>query len=199
MTFPETNAVMRTDESFRNQSEKEHHIGTSSLCRLELNMIFQFSLDYMHLVCMGVMQKVVYIWIKGPLKTRLGPADVLRLGDNLVKIRTLVPTEFVRKPRSISEFQHWKATEFRKFLLYTGVVCLRDVLQVPFYDNFSLFSVAIIILLSLRLSLSRASYARSLIILFVTHILSLYSKEMITYNLHGLVHLRDDINRFVPS
>ena len=113
MTFLETNAVKRTDESFRNQSDKEHHIGNLSLCRLELNMISQFPLDYMHLVCLGVMRKLVYIWIIGPLKTRLGPADILRLGDNLVKIRKLVPTEFVRKPHSISEFQHWKATEFR--------------------------------------------------------------------------------------
>ncbi len=113
VTFPETNAVMRTYESFRNQSDKEHQIGTSSLCRLELNMISQFPLDYMHLVCLGVIRKLVFIWIKGPLKTRLGPADVLRLGDNLVTIRKLVPTEFMRKPRSISEFQHWKATEFR--------------------------------------------------------------------------------------
>ena len=152
---------MRTDESFRNQSDEEHHIGTSSLCRLELNMISLLPLNYMYLVCLGVMRKLVYIWIRGPLKTRLGPADVLRLRDDLVKIRKLVPTEFVRKPPSISEFQHWKATEFRQFLLHTEVACLRDMLPVPFYDNFLLFSVAITILSSSRLSLLHTSYARS--------------------------------------
>ncbi len=75
---------------------------------------------------------------------------------------------------------------------------MRDVLPVPFYDNFLLFSVAITILLSPCLSLSHTNYARSLLILFVTHVLSLYGKEMITYNLHGLVQLSDETNHFGP-
>ena len=47
----------------------------------------------MHLVCLGVMRKLVYIWLKGLLKTRLGPRVVSdcfeKLFDlDLFRIRT---------------------------------------------------------------------------------------------------------------
>lgn len=44
--------------------------------------------------------------------------------------------EFNRKLRPFDEFTHWKATEFRTFLLYTGPVALKHILKTEMYENF---------------------------------------------------------------
>lgn len=57
VTFPECQAQLRTDESFANMSDMRHHHN--------LGMVSQFPIDYMHLVCLGVTRKLVYLWLKG--------------------------------------------------------------------------------------------------------------------------------------
>jgi len=57
MLFLEMNANLRTDKNFVNRQNEEHHIGRSIFERANLEMISQFPLDYMHLVCLGVVKK----------------------------------------------------------------------------------------------------------------------------------------------
>lgn len=60
MLFPEVNAAQRTDQSFKEQEDKDHHKGQSSLLGLTVGMVSQFVLDFMHLVCLGVMRKLIW-------------------------------------------------------------------------------------------------------------------------------------------
>ena len=85
-----------------------------------------------------------------------------------------------------------KATEYRTFLLYSGPVCLLDVLPAEMYNNFILLFVAVTLLLSPSLCAEYADYSHDLLVLFVNHFGDLYGRDKITYNVHGLVHLRDD-------
>jgi len=57
MLFLEINANLRTDENFVYQQNKEHHIGRSIFEKANLGIVSQFPLDYMHLVCLGVVKK----------------------------------------------------------------------------------------------------------------------------------------------
>jgi Domain of unknown function (DUF4218) len=198
VTFPQTNAALRTDISFARQSDNEHHTAESPLAQTSIGLISQVPADYMHLSCLGVMRKLVYIWIKGPLKTRLGPRVIARLSEKMLDMRPFVCSEFARKPRSFSEFQRFKATEWRQLLLYTGMVCLRDILPKPLYDNFMLFCVGMTILLSESLCGRYADYAHTLLTLFVEHVANVYGSEFLTYNMHSLVHLVQDAKRFGP-
>nr|XP_047130481.1 uncharacterized protein LOC124810173 [Hydra vulgaris] len=198
-TFPETAAALRTDSSFLEMKDQKHHYGKSPLVAIpSLGMISQVPADYMHLVCLGVMKKMVFMWLKGPLATRLGPRVVKDLSEKLVDMRPYIPSEFARKPRPFHEFERWKATEFRQLLLYTGMVCFDRILSPPLYNNFMLLSVAMSILLSEFLCKKYASYAHSLLLLFVEHVSEVYGKEVITYNMHGLVHLSNDAKKFGP-
>ena len=52
VVFPETDASLRTDESFRAQQDEEHHRGPTPLQRTSLKMVTGFPLDYTHLVCL---------------------------------------------------------------------------------------------------------------------------------------------------
>ncbi|CAN7938331.1 unnamed protein product, partial [Ixodes hexagonus] len=69
--FPEMNAELRTNESFRTRKQEEHHRGTTLLETLPIDLIRQVPLDYMHLVLLGVMKKLLLLWLKGPKKYRL--------------------------------------------------------------------------------------------------------------------------------
>lgn len=140
------------------------------------------------------MRRLLDLWTSGPLKTRLPSQKVVKLSQNLLSIKNYVPSEFARKPRSIEEKNRWKATELRQFLLYTGSVVLHDVV----YNNFMLLSVAISILIDPTLCSVMCEYAKVLLVAFVEHFMKLYGKEYVVYNVHGLVHLADDVKCHGP-
>ena len=60
---------------------------------------------------------------------RLPARMVSLLSARLIDLAPFVPKEFASKPRRIEELDRWKATEFRQFLLYTGMVVLPDILS----------------------------------------------------------------------
>ena len=74
MTFPETDAPLRTDIAFDEMTDEDHRVRPCPLRRLSppLGMVSQFTLDNMHLVCLGVMKRLILLWMKGPLQYRLG-------------------------------------------------------------------------------------------------------------------------------
>lgn len=102
----------------------------------------------MHLVCLGAMCRLIFLWLKGPLKCRQSAKFFVAMSAYMVSIRQYLPSNFARKPRSLFEFCTWKATELRQFLLYTGPVVLLNNIPSRMYRNFLLLSVSIRILLS---------------------------------------------------
>ena len=72
MTFPEINAELRTDAEFDEMSDLGHHIGVSPFRDSPVGLVSQFPLDFMHLVCLGVMKRLLLLWLRGPVKCRLG-------------------------------------------------------------------------------------------------------------------------------
>jgi hypothetical protein len=193
----------RTDESFRSKEQPEHHNGVSILERLDINMIECFSLDYMHLVCLGVMRKLLWTWIRGSLfvggrRIRLGWRNIILISARLLALVENISCDFARKPRSLKELARWKATELRQFLLYTGPIVLKGILDEDLYNHFMLLHVAIKILVDKELCEQYSAYARDLIVLFVQQCEEYYGKEFISYNVHNLLHLTDDVVRNGP-
>lgn len=131
MTFPETDAPRRTDAAFDAMLNIEHHLQPSPFRNLPVGMVSQFPLDYMHLVCLGVMKRLIWLWMKGPLinNCRIGIHVVRQISDSLLGLKNHLPREFSRKGRSIFEVERWKVTEFRQFLLYAGPVILKNQLS----------------------------------------------------------------------
>lgn len=52
MTFPKLNAMLRTNESFVLQLQQEHHNGSTPLSKIDVGLVSNVPLDYMHLVCL---------------------------------------------------------------------------------------------------------------------------------------------------
>lgn len=196
VVFLKEDAILRTNESFRMRTQEEHHIGWSILEQLGIDMVESFPLDYMHLVCLGVMRKLLWAWIRGPFSVRLRRSDIERLSSALVGLKEFIAVEFVRKPRTLDELPRWKATELRQFLLYTGPVLLKKILSKPVYKHFNLFHVAIKILATKNLCKDFNEFAEGLLLSFVDQCKELYGNEFMSYNVHNLIHLAKDVQRF---
>ncbi|KAL4134725.1 hypothetical protein QTP88_006447 [Uroleucon formosanum] len=141
LCFPKINALKRTHESFKNKLQEQHHLTNTTMTELiyipTLDIIQIFSLDYMHLCCLGVIKKLVCLWLsKGSKNIRLSRQQINELNALHLSLRNYVTNDFPRKPRSLDEFSNWKATEFRLFVLYTGPVILKKVLNEKLYLNF---------------------------------------------------------------
>ena len=72
MTYP--NVVdfnVRTDQTFRNrENDEHHHDNLSPFCGMQVYMIKQFPLDYMHQICLGAMKKLLLLWKRGKKRTQ---------------------------------------------------------------------------------------------------------------------------------
>ncbi|XP_071156899.1 uncharacterized protein [Mytilus edulis] len=200
MTYQDiNNLTLRTNETFRNSLNQEHHNYLSPFCDLpmdKLDMIKQFPLDYMHLVCLGVMKKLLLTWKRGKLDVRLSNQQVQEIGRKLVRLRSFVPEFFARKPRNMDEIDRWKATEFRQFLLYTGKIVLKDILRSDMYKNFMALSVGISILVCSSSVQNHADYAHNLLEYFVESARIIYGPEFLVYNVHSLLHITDEAKEY---
>lgn len=107
--FPDLNCQNRTDVTFRNQDQEEHHLGRSVLLDIQnFDIISQIPLDYMHMICIGVMKKLINLWISGPLKTRcLSSQKIKNISKFLLNIRPYIPREFARRPRRLEDYSQW--------------------------------------------------------------------------------------------
>lgn len=203
LCFPEINALKRTHESFKNKLQEQHHLTNTTMTKLinipNLDIIQIFSLDYMHLCCLGVIKKLIRLWLsKGPKNIRLSRQQVNELNVLHLSLRNCVTYDFPRKPRSLDEFSNWKATEFRLFVLYTGPVILKKVLNEKLYSNFLCLHVAFTILLSSNSNQNMISFCDKLLKYFIKDFCSIYGTEQVSHNIHALQHIVDDFHNFGP-
>ena len=201
VTFQDTRYLFdRTDESFRSVSQAQHHLhpeASTPFKELPIDLVKDFPLDYMHQICLGVMRRLLMVWLRGPVKERvLSREAVERLDGRLVSLRSFVTKDFARKPRATDELEHWKATEYRQFLLYTGYHVLRDLLPPNHYTNFMALSVACMILVSPSLVARHVAYAKKLMRFFVETARDVYGAHFLVYNVHMMLHVADDAARF---
>ena len=64
----------RTDNNFRFAVNENHHKMTTPLVEIEIGFVSQFAFDPMHLVFLCVVKKLLYLWLKGPLRVQLDSA-----------------------------------------------------------------------------------------------------------------------------
>lgn len=200
--YSSVSCAKRTDKSFREQQDPQHHIGISPLLRLEppINMVKEFVLDFMHQSCLGVMKKMILdFWLEGNLTTKLSQNKKRLLSQSLIELQSQIPVDFQRTTRSIADISKWKATEYRLFLLYVGPVVLQQILEKRYYNHFLLFHVACRILCSDNLCLKYNFQAKVYLKNFVLLTKQYYNTQSLVLNIHSLSHLADDVKNMKCS
>jgi hypothetical protein len=181
LIFPECDACPRDDNSFRLQTNSEHHTGVSPFCALPVDMVTFFHVDLMHLVCLGVMKRLLLCWSGGLKKVKLSVGQKLAVSTRLEFFRQVVTSDFSRKPRTLNDLTHWKATEFRTFLLYTGYFVLHNIMNDQVFEHFLCLFVAFRILVSEKLAGIKEyrSFAHELLVYFVELASDIYGREFL--------------------
>lgn len=198
MAFLSMDSSQRTNESFRNKTNEYYHKGPSVLEILPINMIDDVPLDNMHCTYIGVMKKLIEFWVKGKKDVRLLDVAKNDINENILNLKTYVPSEFSRHPRLLDDFYFWKATELRCFLLYYGHIVLKGKLKKNFYLHFLHLVTAIRILVTPETCISLNAKAKILLETFVKDYAALYGQKFITYNVHNLIHLPFFVLRHGP-
>ena len=60
-------------------------------------------LDYMHLVRLGVVRRLLLVWLRGKLPLRLSARTISQVNDSLISLQPYTPCECARKPRSLCD------------------------------------------------------------------------------------------------
>jgi len=198
VVFLESNSPIISDMDFYNKTFPNHQIEETPLLHLRIGLVSCFPCDYMHLTCLGVVRRLLFLWRDGTkYHTKVFSQNICGIiNAKLESIKECWPSDFNRKPRPLSDLERWKATELRFFLLYCGPIVLKKALTKAAYDNFMCLHVAMFILLDDNLNTLYNDYANNLLHLYVKTCSTLYGEELLVYNTHGLLHLSSDAKRF---
>lgn len=188
LVFPHITKADRTDESFRSRSDPNHHIKKSILESIDdFDMIRSFPVDEMHIVHLGVVKKLIGFWNKSLTKVE---KNLMEARVNSVEMTR--PFEIRRQIRNLSAISQFKAKECRIFLHFTGPVIMKDILDEKRYKHFLLLHFSMRKMIDKRF-LGEIQSIRGLIEKFVHEFKELYGLNQLTYVVHSLLHISDDV------
>lgn len=212
--FQARSASKRTDEGFENMAyynRKErltHQKGFTPLMQYDVGCVSQFTLDYMHCVCLGVVKRLLVLWMRSTdmlhLFTPLGRRGREKF-EHLVKLLgSCMPKDFTRQEmRSTEDINYWKAKELRIFLLYTGPLILGQLFedQPIIFSHFLYLHCAMRVMCHDDAAVRHAvlPQARKWVDYWVDRAITIYGPQFPVHNVHLITHLADDVDFFQSS
>lgn len=151
----------------------------------------------MHLIFLGVVRRMlIKYYIDGKRKPqKMSSGQIRTINQNIKKICSYFTSDFTRKPRILYEIKSWKTTEFRLFILYTCPILLYDILHMSNYNHFILLHCATFIMSNKLLTEKFLDKAQSFLEQFVVLSNSVLNKNFVTYNVHSMLHICDDVKK----
>lgn len=206
MSFPDLNIVPRTDRSFRDREDFQHHNNNPEeegpLERLNIDMIENFGPDYLHICLLGGCKKTLSMLtskLKFPKINELqrvifSNTDFPRIEKATALCALSKPIEIHRAIRQLSSVLHFKGTEFRTFILYYGIIVLKDNVNPLIYKNFVYFHCALTICLTDKYR-HFIPLAEQLFKTYVDDFKQIYGTYMCSFNIHQLLHIAPAVKR----
>jgi hypothetical protein len=100
-----TDAPLRNNQSFIREEDASHHklkVKESPFYPLGVDFVREFPLDYMHLVCLGVMRRLIMRWKSSKqkeIKRHLSVNATILFNHHVQEISQSLPSEFKRRLR----------------------------------------------------------------------------------------------------
>lgn len=76
--------------------QPEHHRISSILENTGIGLVSQLPLDYMHLVCLGIMKRLLQFWVRGKMHVRIKSNLLQSTSDTYKNMKKFIPLEFAR-------------------------------------------------------------------------------------------------------
>jgi len=151
----------------------------------------QAPLDCMHLIYLGVTKTLTLHLIKK------GIFNIDQISSALKSIKT--PAYFKRKPRDLHKSCHWKAQEWKQFLLY--YICITLYLtntDTTVISIFLLLSTSIRLLSSEKVTTEHILASEKMLRAFTEIIYNVFGNFAMSYSIHSLCHLPRQVTLFGP-
>lgn len=194
-----TDSIEHMKESFATKTIVN---GFKSICPAaalpNFNVIDGFCIDYMHCCLLGVVRQMLELWFDSE-----NHREKYYIGLRASKVDEILcnikPPQYIhRKPRSITERALWKANEFRNWVLFFSLPCLKNILEKKYYEHFALLPQSLHILLSKDIARSEIASVQQKLSKFVEEFEKLYQTINMTYNVHLLSHLSKCVENCGP-
>lgn len=163
------------------------------------DLIFGFSIDYMHCVLLGIVKKLMSLWLDSSNHSKpfyIKKKQQTLLSNRLIKIKPI--SEIMRKPRSIYSRADFKANEYRSLLYYYLYFALDGLLDAKYVKHFRSLSCAVYSLSKKTISFDSIEQAKLKLNEFADKYEILYGKSSVTINLHYLRHLAMQVEKLGP-
>jgi len=135
--FPDVGSVLRTDISFIEKHDDDYHRGEIPLVNItHFGPVTNIPLDYMHLVCLGVVKKLINLWFDGPLNIRIRSSVEKEISSKINEIRSSIPVEFQKKPRPFNEYNNEKQSNSEHFFFILNQFFLKIKYQLTLINIF---------------------------------------------------------------
>lgn len=165
-------------------------------------MIWSFPNDCMHLLDLGAAKAMLRRILNNEAKyvrETFTIVDAKKLSKTNISLIEFVPIEFNRKPRSLQHLGHWKAVDFRFFLLYSGFILLRhENIHDDLYNHFMCLSFAyrLVSTRGIENDYEKLEYAQLFFNFFVSEYRNVYGLLSVTYNIHNILHIVDAVKLY---
>lgn len=97
MVFQSTENVLRTTENFNTMSYPLHQNGRSPFIDTNIDCIKEFPLDYMHLVLLGTVKRLLSFLKEGPRVCRISSQQITEISRRLNCYRNKIPFTLILK------------------------------------------------------------------------------------------------------
>jgi len=157
------------------------------------DIIWGLPVDYMHAICLGVAKKLTWLWVDSSQRSR--PWFV---GDQVAAIdhqlQASLPARLVKSlPRSLREKQHWKAVEYRNWLLYFAPVVLEGFLPPVYLQHLLIVVRALHVLLSNYIDTSILDIIEGNLKIFLQAFEKLYGLATLSFPLSSGSHVTSSL------
>lgn len=151
------------------------------------NFMAGLVVDYMHNILLGVTKLHTEFILQSIRKKfwniseNVGMDHVLStINERLLMIHP--PSSITRTPRSIKDISRWKASEWRAWLLFYSVPCLKG-LKKKHLNHFAMLSAATYILLKKSVTREEVFQAHQLFLRYMYLFQKYFHKENMMYNM----------------
>lgn len=151
--------------------------------------------EFMHLFCLGVIKQILTLWIEKSGEWNI-KEHIDAIDDFLSKIKP--PNTFGRLPRELKKRKFWKAYEHLYWALFYSLLAVKNYLPDKYFQHWMLLVIALNLLLQEKMHVSDLERTKVLLTQFVSEFGVLYGEAELTYNIHQLLHVTLNIQRWGP-